>query len=707
MQYDTRRTLSSPPSFCKMHRKQGLVCCVLFFVVVAMLYWKSVTRTLPTIVANGVATPIHTGAETTTRTSTNDPTVSSIELGTENEQIANKILLPISDDDAEVKFKASTPVVTSLPDTDSSIIDTPIPLLDRQVLYDLLFTGRDMDDASAYQTTRNNVTVTSPGTKCYYVSHHGSVDNPTSTVNIVNVESYGAQYVVLAQISDRITHAAIRLTETTSKQEERAIGSNHETTLETETPRQIQFFFHNLPRGNYSLTVVEPSDSVQQNRKFNRFVPPCFSTSLLSQEYRMHSISPPKRKLPCQSLGPMGLNFWDGYWSSPTTSESLPITNVGSQLRTGWTFHSDLCVLESFSLHDMEPFHRSSMPDTTIAVLGTSIERGIFLSMLDIVLTEEEKSQLPDSRVGKCWGRAEVRVNHWLKLVYQDVRTQRAILDEDPGIIYCDGDRMAYTVGYMHNATQMMGHLFVAADPPNVIFLWSGCQMSALVKPMSAGEKCIRKTKALLDPLPLDWSGTVYLSTSALSGSQKELSLSEFQQYIRNLKTLESAFGDDRVRAIDMYSMTRGMAMAGQVPGKVKSSAHQHAWCQERSDLFNESIRVCSNVTEALGNLLLGRALAPNGKEGRTGPHTGLAKEPSARSIEVCADCPRSLLPFHVKPVPNLTCATGKFEAIPTEAVGALWETPSCPEDCLKTAPVERKDTESGPVDVRKCVRAS
>lgn len=45
---------------------------------------------------------------------------------------------------------------------------------------------------------------------------------------------------------------------------------------------------------------------------------------------------------------------------------------------------------------------------TVIYILGTSRERGVFLSLVDLLLSAKEKKVLSESVIGKCWGRAVV-----------------------------------------------------------------------------------------------------------------------------------------------------------------------------------------------------------------------------------------------------------------------------------------------------------
>lgn len=69
---------------------------------------------------------------------------------------------------------------------------------------------------------------------------------------------------------------------------------------------------------------------------------------------------------------------------------------------------------------------------------------------------------------------------------------------------------------------------------------------------------------------------------------------------------------------------------------------------------------------------------------------------------QVCTDCPDSLIPFHVKGVPEPVCDTVTSLQSGAE-MGQVWDSTLCPEWCMSMDPVDQMLTESGPVDVRIC----
>ncbi len=69
-------------------------------------------------------------------------------------------------------------------------------------------------------------------------------------------------------------------------------------------------------------------------------------------------------------------------------------------------------------------------------------------------------------------------------------------------------------------------------------------------------------------------------------------------------------------------------------------------------------MRVCSNITEIVAQLLIGHALGP-----KDAFHKAVAQYPTKdqnnMTLTVCHDCPKELLPFHITPHPVLTCTSG------------------------------------------------
>lgn len=105
--------------------------------------------------------------------------------------------------------------------------------------------------------------------------------------------------------------------------------------------------------------------------------------------------------------------FWrQGSWVSSNIAS--PDNGV---LRNGWVFQPRTCVHETFSFEDVLWLASLEEP-TWLVVLGGSVQRGLFLTLVDMVLAQGQKDNFSSSVIEKCWGYADVRVGN-LRLTYQ------------------------------------------------------------------------------------------------------------------------------------------------------------------------------------------------------------------------------------------------------------------------------------------------
>ena len=161
-------------------------------------------------------------------------------------------------------------------------------------------------------------------------------------------------------------------------------------------------------------------------------------------------------------------SVWDGDWIGPGSG----LVDGHSALRNGWTFLPSKemnCTIPTYSSQDLMHVQK----ETSIFVLGTSRERGVFLSLLDLLLSPTEKEYLDVSVIGKCWGRATIQKNN-IKLLYQDFRV---IHFEPPGAIRtieCHNDKIA-KVGdalFIENAWMVWDELFESEESwPDVVYM--------------------------------------------------------------------------------------------------------------------------------------------------------------------------------------------------------------------------------------------
>ncbi|CAM9309930.1 unnamed protein product, partial [Laminaria digitata] len=106
-------------------------------------------------------------------------------------------------------------------------------------------------------------------------------------------------------------------------------------------------------------------------------------------------------------------SFWrPGTWlSSNLASESHGV------MRDGWVFQPKSCVHDAFSYEDLMLLAERTEP-TWILILGGSVQRGVYLTLVDMVLAQGQKDDLRSSAIGKCWGYADIQIGN-LRLTYQ------------------------------------------------------------------------------------------------------------------------------------------------------------------------------------------------------------------------------------------------------------------------------------------------
>ena len=133
-------------------------------------------------------------------------------------------------------------------------------------------------------------------------------------------------------------------------------------------------------------------------------------------------------------------------------------------------------------------------------------------------------------------------------------------------------------------------------------------------------------------------------------------------------------------------------------------SQHFHGHCKASyidESGKEQSMKICSNVTEALGQLLIGYALGPKEKYTERIQKTGSIYNGNKEAM-YCHACPEDLLPFHITPHPEMTCTAGALHARSKNEIHA--GVPQlCPEPCFDIPPSKVVQTQSGVVNERNC----
>ena len=107
----------------------------------------------------------------------------------------------------------------------------------------------------------------------------------------------------------------------------------------------------------------------------------------------------------------------ESFWRPGTWLSSRLASADHGVIRNGWVFQPKTCVYDTFTHEDLMLL-ASLEEDTLILVIGSSVQRGVFLTLVDMALAQGQKDDISRSVVEKCWGYASVRVGS-LRLAYQ------------------------------------------------------------------------------------------------------------------------------------------------------------------------------------------------------------------------------------------------------------------------------------------------
>ena len=113
----------------------------------------------------------------------------------------------------------------------------------------------------------------------------------------------------------------------------------------------------------------------------------------------------------CSSID---LAYPEGQWLSEAAAGLLTPDRrrAQAQLFSGWTFDVANCRIPRVDI---------AASTTWILVLGTSTDRGVFQSLVDMLLPAGHKINFMTSEINKCWGYYDVTAAG-VRLTYQDMR---------------------------------------------------------------------------------------------------------------------------------------------------------------------------------------------------------------------------------------------------------------------------------------------
>ena len=290
----------------------------------------------------------------------------------------------------------------------------------------------------------------------------------------------------------------------------------------------------------------------------------------------------------CQTLPLKQPSWLDGEW---ITRNRAGTTNRGV-LRSGWVFQPPWCSFDTFTTEDIAVAVNSFSPKK-IAILGSSIDRGIFLSLVDLILAKEEKYHLHDSVIAQCWGFAQIQVEN-LTVMYQDFRieaSRQTFSDDGKSELICHNEKEAKSSSYdfVGEAIRYLRDYLFAVEPwPNIV---------------SITIRQVWQLELILKAIPSSWSGIIYPLYNFRCKDSKVYSESGLEEYYKLAEDFLSL--DSRVELIDGFGMGSGMRHDTETAPFMMKSNHWHKWCNE----LDGNMRVCGNPTEMIAQILLGKLM--------------------------------------------------------------------------------------------------
>lgn len=107
----------------------------------------------------------------------------------------------------------------------------------------------------------------------------------------------------------------------------------------------------------------------------------------------------------------------DSFWRPGTWVSSNIASEAHGVTRDGWVFQPKSCVHDTFSRDDLLKL-ADLEEETWLLILGNSVFRGLYLTLVDMALAQGQKDDLATSALQKCWGYADVRIGN-LRVTYQ------------------------------------------------------------------------------------------------------------------------------------------------------------------------------------------------------------------------------------------------------------------------------------------------
>eukprot|EP00903_Cladosiphon_okamuranus_P011004 g10393.t1 len=364
----------------------------------------------------------------------------------------------------------------------------------------------------------------------------------------------------------------------------------------------------------------------------------------------------------------------DSFWRPGTWLSSRIASATHGVIRDGWVFQPKTCVYDTFTYDDLMLL-ASLQEETWIMTIGSSVERGLFLSLVDMALARGQKDNIARSIIEKCWGYANIRVGN-LRLTYQDIRLFRIGEVEDD--IICNNEKLlsGSSAAYIKSCREFLA---------STVFEGGTRSPSTILAPshIQPGDSVNLAITVPMESLPSTWTGKL-LMVDHMAGYgnrwRPENPTAATLEKVRMRYRGAHVFGDEelqqmrsyrdedpRVDFMSVFPMYQAKLFENQETRhgirQYGGSIHYHYVSEyaNSTETKNGQRMVQSTMTEMLANIMIGKAVGSKEELRKRAEATPGILSRSATigsSFEMEHDCPASLLPFHVKPVPNVTRVT-------------------------------------------------
>ena len=361
-----------------------------------------------------------------------------------------------------------------------------------------------------------------------------------------------------------------------------------------------------------------------------------------------------------------------------------------------WEYEFDTCGYKESAQQHVDTFLSSDelvssgAPVLWLVVLGSSVERGLFLYMARLLFGKEFVLE----EYSKCWGFVDIRYRN-IRLTFNDFRN--VAMPAEHNLFQCENAVVASDGKIQERGLLFWKYLF--ADPhllPDLIlFGYVALSFDSLRNNINL-YSFLNVTKSVPK-----WTGKVlivFLSSNApidkvFWSDLRNVTRREQERHAVTL-TLQEKF--PFVNVLNSQAMVASMLddIEMYVDFAYSSSPHLHYSCKDSSG----ALQVCGAVVKSVSYLVLS-LLFTSRPSHNTHSHLRHSSSSAKEDLSICSICRKRLIPFDIE-VPNNTSCVHKSDKYSV----ALTEERRCPASCL-SQPVLRTFISAGGsnVSVRQC----